>query len=97
MRIAASDEFQEQVDDDKNEFRINLAWETMAQYLSRKRKGRTSINSVPPFLRFVSVTPFDVDNLRSALICHYSSSILSRKQTKYSGKQSKEIDPILSA
>ena len=69
----------------------------MAQYLSRKRKGRTSINSVPPFLRFVSVTPFDVDNLRSDLICHYSSSILSRKQTKYSGKQSKEIDPILSA
>jgi hypothetical protein len=56
-------EFREQVDDAENELRINLAQEMMAQYWSKKRNGRTSFNSVPPFLQFLGITSFDVDNL----------------------------------
>ena len=67
----------------QNEFRINLAPEMMVQHCSRKRKGRTSINSVPPFLQFVSVTSFDVDNLRSDLICHYCLSIMAHPRYRF--------------
>ena len=74
-----------------------LAWTCPTCASLESGKGQTSISSVHPSLRFVSVTPFDIDKLRSALICHFSSSTLSRKQTKYSGKQSKEINLIPSA
>ena len=63
------------------EFRIELVREMMAQHSSRKRRGRSSVESVPPSLRFCEC--HFPKFLPCVLNCCYCSTTVNRKRTKY--------------
>ena len=76
----------------QKEFRIELAKEMMAQNSSRKRKGRSSVESVPPSLRFCE--RHFPELLLCILNCGYCSTAMNRKRTKYCCHQCNEQEPV---
>ena len=74
------------------DFRIELAREMMALHSSRKRKVRSSVDSVPPSVRFCE--RHFPNQLPGVLNCCYCSSGVNRKRTKYCCKQCNESAPV---
>ena len=77
----------------QKEFRIELAKEMMALHSSRKRKGRSSVESAPPSLRFCECHFPEL--LPSVLNCRYCSTAVNRKRTKYCCNQCKYCSRFL--
>ena len=75
----------------QKEFRHELAREMMALHSSRKRKSRSSVESVPPSVCFCE--RHFPDLLQGLLNCCYCSTA-NRKRTKYYCKQCDDKQPV---
>ena len=76
----------------QKEFRIDLAKEMMVQHTSRKRKGRSSVESAPPSSRFCE--RHFPDLLPKHRNCRYCSTTTLRKRTSYCCAQCNPEEPI---